>query len=59
MKKPVNTVKGATERQKKLQSGSMQTLTEKKKLPEPRGRVVRKESAKPAYEPRGKVVRKP
>lgn len=58
MKKPEDTVKGVTERQKKSQNGTTPIQKEKKKLPEPRGRVVRKESVeKPKYVPAGKVVR--
>jgi hypothetical protein len=58
MTKKENIVKGVTDHQKKLPSGSMPILKEKKKLPEPRGRVVRKESVeKKVYVPVGKVVR--
>lgn len=58
MKKPEDTVKDAIGRQKKSPSGTMPIQKEKRKLPEPRGRVVRKESAeKPKYLPAGKVVR--
>lgn len=52
-------VKAAIGRQMKLPNGSTLVMNEKKKSPEPRGRVVRKESAeKPAYTPVGKVVRR-
>jgi hypothetical protein len=51
--------KAAIGRQMKLPNGSMPAAPEKKKSPEPRGHVVRKESAeKPAYTPVGKVVRR-
>lgn len=53
-------VKAATGQAKKSPSGSTPAATEKRKLPESRGRVVRKEgSEKPSYVPMGKVVRKP
>lgn len=58
MKKPEDIVKVATEHRKKLLSGTMPTQKEKKKLPEARGRVVKKESSdRPKYIPIGKVVR--
>ena len=58
MKKQDNSVKGAIERQKKSPNGSTQLPKEKKKLPEPRGRVVRKEKQERIkYVPNGKVVR--
>lgn len=58
MKKPEDTVKDVIGRQKKSLNGTMPIQKEKKKLPEPRGRVVRKESNnKPKYTPVGKVVR--
>lgn len=60
MKKQGDTVKDATEPHKRLKSGSMPIQKEKKKLPDSRGRVVRKEaSEKPSYVPTGKVVRRP
>lgn len=53
-------VKAAIGRQMKLPNGSTLVVSEKKKSPEPLGRVVRKESVeKPSYVPMGKVVRKP
>lgn len=59
MKKPENTAKDAIGQPKKSKNGSTQVKTEKKKLPEPRGRVVRKENASNGkYVPIGKVVRK-
>lgn len=58
MKKPEDTVKDVIGRQKKSLNGTMPIQKEKKKLPEPRGRVVRKESSdSPKYTPVGKVVR--
>ena len=58
MKKPEDTVKDVIGRQKKSLNGTMPIQKEKKKLPGPRGRVVRKESAeRPKYVPAGKVVR--
>lgn len=60
MKKQEDTVKDATEPHKRSKSGSMLIQKEKKKLPEARGRVVRKEeSEKPSYVPMGKVIRRP
>jgi hypothetical protein len=59
MKKQDNSAKDAKEHRKKLPSGTTQQPKEKKKLPEPRGRVVRKKSnSKGKYIPVGKVVRK-
>lgn len=60
MEKMDKHAKAATGQPKKSPSGSTPAATEKKKLPEPRGRVVRKEaSEKQSYVPMGKVVRRP
>ena len=60
MDKTEKHVKAAIGRQTKLPNGSTLVVNEKKKLPEARGRVVRKEaSEKPSYVPTGKVVRRP
>jgi hypothetical protein len=59
MDKTEKHVKAAIGQQTKLPNGSTLVVNEKKKLPEPRGRVVRKESTeKKAYTPVGKVVRR-
>lgn len=59
MKRQEDTVKDATELHKRLKSGSMPIQKEKRKLPEPRGRVVRQEKTeKRKYSPLGKVVRR-
>ena len=59
MKKQEDTVKDVIEPHKKLKSGSMPIQKEKKKLPEARGRVVRREKTeKKKYSPLGKVVRR-
>lgn len=52
--------KAAIGQQKKSLNGSTPAANEKKKLPQPLGRVVRKEgSEKPSYVPMGRVVRRP